>query len=114
MSTAASLVVAGLHFGFFVLESILWTKPTGRKIFRNSEEKAKLTKVLAANQGVYNLGLCAGLAYAVASGNSGAVSLLLTYVVGVGLYGAATVSKTIFYVQVAPALIALALKQGGY
>lgn len=114
MSTIAALTVAGLHLGFFVLESVLWTKKTGRKIFRMSEEKAQLTKVLAANQGVYNLGLTAGLAYSVYTGNSEAVSMLLSYIVGVGLYGAATVSKTIFYVQVTPAAIALALKHFGY
>ena len=79
-----------------------------------SEEKAETTKVLAANQGVYNLGLAASLGYAVATGNEEAVSMLLAYVTGVGLYGAATVSRTIFYVQVTPALIALALKFGGY
>ena len=108
LAKGGSLAVAGLHVGFFVLEALLWTAPTGRKIFRMSKEKADTTKVLAANQGVYNLALAAVLAWAaVTPGQDKAALALLGFVAAVGAFGAATVSRTILYVQAVPALLAL-------
>jgi len=114
MSAILSVAVAVLHLGFMVLESILWTKPMGRKVFRLSEEKAALTKDLASNQGVYNAVLALCILWSLYSGNDGALTMLLWFVVVVGIYGAATVSPAILVVQSLPAALALGAKQLGY
>ncbi len=114
MSAILSIVVAVLHLGFMVLESILWTKPVGRKVFRLSEEKAALTEDLASNQGVYNAVLAMCILWSLYSGNDGALTMLLLFVVVVGIYGAATVSPAILVVQSLPAALALGAKQLGY
>jgi len=106
-------LVAILHVYFLVLEMFLWTKPLGLKTFRNSPEKAAATAVLAANQGLYNGFLAAGLAWGLfhptpAFGFQIKVFFLLCVIVA-GIYGAATVSRRILYVQAAPAAIALIL-----
>jgi putative membrane protein len=108
-ATVVTLLVAALHVYFFVLESVLWTKPTGRRIFRMSVEQAEATKVLASNQGVYNLLLAVGLVWSIWAGNEGARQFLLVYVVAAGLYGAATASRTILFAQALPAALALGL-----
>jgi putative membrane protein len=105
-------LVAALHAGFFVLEAVLWTKPTGRKVFAMSKEDAARTATLAANQGVYNLMLAVGIGWALAVGNVGALGFLLAFVVAVGLYGAYSVSRTILVVQALPAALALGLLLG--
>ena len=104
-------IVALLHLGFLVLEMFLWTSPIGRKVFGLSSEKAEITKVLAANQGLYNGFLVAGLLWGLVSGAAGVPVLVffLSCVVVAGIYGAATVSRTIFWVQAAPAIVALTL-----
>jgi putative membrane protein len=102
-----TLVVAALHAGFFVLESVLWAGPTGRKVFGLSAADAETTKVLASNQGVYNLALALALVWALAAQDRVALTILLAFVAGVGVYGAATVKPTIFVLQALPALIAL-------
>ncbi len=114
MSILLSLVVALLHLGFMVLESILWATPTGRKVFRMSKEHAEITKTLASNQGIYNAMLAMCILWALYTANDGALSMLLAFVVIVGLYGAATVSPTILVVQALPAAAALIAKQTGY
>ena len=101
-------LVALLHFYFLVLEMFLWTKPLGMKVFRNSPEKAESTKVLAANQGLYNGFLAAGLVWAAFAGKQDVALFFLCCVVVAALYGAYSVSKRIFYVQGAPALAAIA------
>jgi putative membrane protein len=106
-------LVAVLHVYFLVLEMFLWQKPLGLKTFRNAPEKAAETAVLAANQGLYNGFLAAGLAWgllhsAPAFGFQIKAFFLLCVVVA-GIYGAATVSRRILYVQAAPAAIALIL-----
>ena len=109
MSTAATVLtvlVALLHVFFLVLEMFLWTKPLGLKIFRQSADKAGQSKVLAANQGLYNGFLAAGLLYGVANGSREFVLFFLACVVVAGLYGAATVNRRIFFVQALPALLA--------
>lgn len=102
------VLVALLHLYFLVLEMFLWTRPIGMKVFRNTPEKAAITRVLAANQGLYNGFLAAGLLWALATSQRGVALFFLGCVVVAGLYGAATVSRRIFYVQAVPALAAIA------
>jgi putative membrane protein len=106
-------LVAALHVYFLILEMFLWTKPLGLKTFRNSLEKANDSAVLAANQGLYNGFLAAGLVWGLVQGTPGfafqiKVFFLLCVIVA-GVYGAATVSRRILLVQAAPAAIALIL-----
>ena len=101
-------LVALLHLYFLVLEMFLWTKPLGLKTFRNTPEKAEATRVLAANQGLYNGFLAAGLFYAVATGSREFALFFLGCVVVAALYGAYSVNKRIFIVQGVPAITALA------
>jgi putative membrane protein len=101
-------LVAVLHVYFLVLEMFLWTKPLGMKVFRNSPEKAEITRVLAANQGLYNGFLAAGLIWAAIAGKQDVALFFLGCVVVAALYGAYSVSKRIFYVQGVPALAAIA------
>ncbi len=102
------VLVALLHLYFLVLEMFLWTRPLGLKTFRNTPEKAEATRVLAANQGLYNGFLAAGLAYGVATGSREFCLFFLACVVAAGLYGAYSVSRRIFFVQALPALLAIA------
>ena len=111
MATVAMVLVvlvALLHLYFLVLEIFLWTKPLGLKTFRNTPEKAEVTRVLAANQGLYNGFLAAGLLYAAITGSREFALFFLACVVVAGLYGAYSVNKRIFLVQALPALLALA------
>ena len=114
MALAANIVVAIiglLHVYFLVLEMFLWDKPAGLRAFGNTPEKAAATKVLAANQGLYNGFLAAGLFWGISLGSAGTsikVFFLLCVLVA-GLYGAATASKKILYVQAIPAMVGLAL-----
>ena len=114
MNFAASLVtalVALLHGYFLVLEMFLWTKPYGRRVFQLTPEKAEATKALAANQGLYNGFLAAGLVWGLALGAEGhAIKLFfLGCVIIAGVFGAATVGRKILYVQALPAAVAVAL-----
>ncbi len=114
MTTAALLVtalVALLHGYFLVLEMFLWTKPYGRRVFGLTPEKAEMTKALAANQGLYNGFLAAGLVWGLSLGADGyAIKLFfLGCVIIAGIYGAATVGRKILYVQALPGAIAVAL-----
>ena len=102
-------LVALLHLYFLVLEMFLWDKPQGMKAFGSTPEFAKATKVLAANQGLYNGFLAAGLIWGLWLGAAGfqiKVFFLLCVIVA-GLYGAATASRKILYVQALPAALAL-------
>jgi putative membrane protein len=101
------VVVALLHFYFLVLEMFLWTRPLGLKVFRQTPEQAAQSKVLAANQGLYNGFLAAGLLYGVATGSREFCLFFLACVVVAGAYGAMTVSRRIFFVQALPALLAI-------
>jgi putative membrane protein len=106
-------LVAALHVYFLILEMFLWTKPLGLKTFRNSPEKAQESAVLAANQGLYNGFLAAGLIWGLVQAVPGfafqiKVFFLLCVIVA-GVYGAATVSRRILFVQAAPAALALIL-----
>lgn len=114
MTLLAQLAVAAialLHVYILVLEMFLWEKPAGMRAFRQTPESARQTKVLAANQGLYNGFLAAGLLWGLWLGPAGTsvkVFFLLCVLVA-GLYGAATASRKILFVQAVPAAIALAL-----
>jgi putative membrane protein len=103
--------VALLHVYFLVLEMFLWDKPVGLRTFRMTQEAAQSTKVLAANQGLYNGFLAAGLIWGLMLGGAGASIkvFFLGCVLVAGLYGAATVSRRILFIQALPAVIGLLL-----
>ncbi len=112
LSILAALVTALvglLHIGFMVLETFLWTTPRGLKTFRQTLADAEKSKVLAANQGVYNGVLGAFLIWSAILGEQTTSLVLLTFVLIVGLYGGSTVGKSILFVQALPAVIAIAL-----
>ena len=103
-------IVALIHLYIVVLEMVLWDRPIGRRAFGMTEEFAKATKVLAANQGLYNGFLAAGLIWGIWLGAQGepVKIFFLACVAIAGAFGAATVSVRILLVQAIPALIALA------
>jgi putative membrane protein len=105
----ATGIVAAIHVYILVLEVFLWDKPQGRKAFGTTEEFARESKVLAANQGLYNGFLAAGLIWGIWLGEDGdAIKIFFLICVAVaGLYGAATVNMRIAFVQTVPALSAL-------
>ncbi len=108
IAAVLSVLVAILHLWFLVLEMALWTKPLGLKAFRMSPEKAETTRVLAANQGLYNGFLAAGLLWgALLLKDLRVAAFFLICVVVAGAYGAATVSRRILWIQAAPAALAL-------
>lgn len=111
MASVLVVVVALLHLYFLVLEMFLWTKPLGLKTFRNTPEKAETTRVLAANQGLYNGFLAAGLLWGVLHADPffgrQVQMFFLACVVAAGIMGALTVSRRILYVQSMPALVGL-------
>ncbi|KGI77094.1 DUF1304 domain-containing protein [Oleiagrimonas soli] len=104
-------LVALLHAGFLVLEMFLWDEPLGRRVFGLSTERAQTTKTLAANQGLYNGFLVAGLIWGLLDTTNGLAikTFFLACVMIAGIFGAATVSRRILVVQALPALIALLL-----
>ena len=110
-ATIATAAVALLHGWFMVLEMFLWNTPKGRKVFGLTPEFAAASRVLAANQGLYNGFLCAGLVWGLSLGTAGGPvkTFFLGCVVIAGLFGAATSSRKILFVQAIPGAIALAL-----
>ena len=103
-------LVAALHVYFLVLEMFLWDTPYGRRVFGSTPEFAKASRVLAANQGLYNGFLAAGLIWSLLDPDSHAFELkifFLTCVVVAGIYGGLTVSRKILLVQALPAAVAL-------
>ena len=114
MTTAANIMiglVALLHAYFLVLEMFLWDKPFGRRVFKTTPEHAAASKTLAANQGLYNGFLAAGLVWGLAMGPAGVEVkvFFLACVIVAGVFGAVTVSRGILFVQAIPGIIALAL-----
>jgi putative membrane protein len=104
-------LIALLHLYILVLEMFLWTTPRGRKAFGLTPEFAEQTKVLAANQGLYNGFLAAGLCWGLwlgPAGHSVKVFFLLCVLVA-GVYGAATANKRILFIQAVPAAVGLLL-----
>ena len=111
MTIAANLMiglVALLHAYFLVLEMFLWDTPRGRRVFGTTPEFAAASKSLAANQGLYNGFLAAGLIWGLFAGDPVKIFFLACVIVA-GAYGAATVNRKILWVQATPAAIALAL-----
>lgn len=114
MRTAADVavvLVAALHVYFLVLEMFLWKKPLGRRVFGLTREMADATASLAANQGLYNGFLAAGLVWGLGLGAAGfsiRVFFLICVIVA-GVFGAATANRKILWVQALPGAIALAL-----
>ena len=114
MGLAANIVIAFvalLHIYFLVLEMFLWDKPLGLRTFRQTPEHAAISKTLAANQGLYNGFLAAGLIWGITLGaaGTGVKVFFLSCVVIAGVYGAATVGKKILFVQALPAAVGLGL-----
>ena len=104
-------IIACLHVYILILEMFLWEKPTGLRAFGQTAQDARITKVLAANQGLYNGFLAAGLFWGLwlgADGNDVKIFFLACVLVA-GLYGAATASRKILFIQAVPAAIGLAL-----
>ena len=108
-----AMILAGflglLHVYILVMEMLLWETPRVRKVFGTSPEFAASTKSMAANQGLYNGFLAAGLFWGLWQGETGrdVVAFFLICIVVAGIYGAITVSRRIFFVQASPAILAL-------
>ena len=100
-------IVALSHVGFLVLEMFYWTDPIGRRVFETTPEVAESSKVLAANQGLYNGFLAAGLLWGLIGGRRDVKVFFLCCVIVAGVYGGLTAKMSILYVQAAPALAAL-------
>ena len=104
-------LVALIHIYIVYLEMFLWTTPKGQKAFGITADFAQQSKTLAANQGLYNGFLAAGLIWGLVKGDAAGFEIKLFFLVCVliaGLYGAATASKRILYVQAEPALLGIA------
>jgi len=114
METITKILIAFValeHLYFLVLEMFLWTKPKGIKTFGlKSKAYAEETKALAANQGLYNGFLVAGLIWSIISKNTEIAIFFLSCVIIAGIYGAYSTKKIrLFYVQAVPAILALLL-----
>jgi putative membrane protein len=111
IANAVVALIALLHVYFLVLEMFLWDKPAGLRAFGQTLEAARASKVLAANQGLYNGFLAAGLIWGLTLGaaGTGVKVFFLTCVLIAGLYGAATASRKILFIQAIPAAVGLAL-----
>jgi putative membrane protein len=100
-------IVAILHLGFLVLEMFLWNHPVGRKTFKMTKEVAESSATLAANQGLYNGFLAAGLIWGLLSGQFIVKLFFLSCVLFAGVFGGFTAKRSILYIQALPALIGL-------
>ena len=100
-------LVAVLHMGFLVLEMFLWSHPVGRKTFKMTPEYAQESAKLAANQGLYNGFLAAGLIWGLVSGEASVKIFFLICVIVAGIYGGLTAKRSILYMQALPGLLAL-------
>jgi len=101
------VLVAVLHIGFLALEMFFWDHPFGRKRFRMTPEYSKASASLAANQGLYNGFLAAGLIWGLVTSNLPVQIFFLICVLVAGVYGGLTTRRTILYIQALPGLLAL-------
>ena len=101
------VLVAVLHAGFLALEMFFWDHPFGRKRFGMTPEYSKASASLAANQGLYNGFLAAGLIWGLVTSNTPVQIFFLICVLVAGIYGGLTTRRTILYIQALPALLAL-------
>ena len=110
LTTIAISFVIVLHILFMVLEMFLWNTPFGRKTFGLKQDYAKQSAPLAANQGLYNGFLAAGLLWGlVSTGGFDALIFFLSCIIIAGIYGAITAKRSILFLQALPAAIAMAL-----
>ncbi len=110
LSTITVSLVIVSHILFMVLEMFLWNTPFGRKVFGLKEDYAQQSAVLAANQGLYNGFLAAGLLWGlVSTGGFDALIFFLSCIIIAGIYGALTAKRSILFLQALPAAIAMAL-----
>ena len=100
-------LVAVLHVGFLVLEMFFWNHPVGRKTFKMTPEYAQESAKLAANQGLYNGFLAAGLIWGLISGETSIKIFFLVCVIVAGIFGGLTAKRSILYTQALPGLLAL-------
>lgn len=112
MTTLTNILIGFItleHITFLILEMFYWDTPLGRRIFGHSKETAKVSKTLAANQGLYNGFLAAGLIWGLTLGAAGmSIKIFFTTCVLIaGIFGGLTASRKILYVQALPALITL-------
>jgi len=101
------VIVALLHFGFLALEMFFWNHPVGRKTFKMTSEYSQASASLAANQGLYNGFLAAGLIWGLVTGMASIKIFFLICVVIAGLFGGLTAKRSILYMQALPGLLAL-------
>jgi putative membrane protein len=107
LSNILVVLVALLHLGFLALEMFFWDHPFGRKRFGMTPEYSKASASLAANQGLYNGFLAAGLIWGLIASDTSIKSFFLVCVVIAGIYGAMTARRSILYIQALPGLLAL-------
>ena len=114
LALALVALVALLHVYFLLLEMVFWTRPLGLRTFGITPEFAQASRALAANQGLYNGFLAAGLAWGLLRGTAGwpILFFFLGCVIVAGVFGAITVNRRILWIQAAPALLALLLLLG--
>ena len=99
--------VALLHLGFLILEMFLWDHPVGRKTFKMTPEYSKASASLAANQGLYNGFLAAGLIWGLVIDDFTVKTFFLIFVLIAGIYGGITAKRSILYMQALPGLLGL-------
>ena len=107
LSNSLVVVVAVLHIGFLALEMFFWDHPFGRKRFRMTPEYSRASASLAANQGLYNGFLAAGLIWGLVTGDASIKLFFLVCVVIAGIYGGLTTRRSILAIQALPGLLAL-------
>jgi putative membrane protein len=112
MKILANIVIATvafLHIGFLVLEMFLWNHPIGRRTFKMTKEVSESSATLAANQGLYNGFLAAGLIWGLISDQFAVKLFFLACVLIAGIFGGFTAKRSILYLQALPALLGLLL-----
>ena len=101
------VIVVLLHLGFLAIEMFFWDHPIGRRTFRMTPEYSKASASLAANQGLYNGFLAAGLMWGLISGEPSVRIFFLVCVLIAGIFGGVTAKRSILYMQALPGLLAL-------
>ena len=109
VASVAVVIVAILHVGFFVLESVMWTHPRVRGVFGTTSQEAETTRILALNQGYYNLGVAVLLLFVHFVVAGPATLAVLVYIVAMGLVGGVSAAKAIVLLQSVPAAVAIVL-----
>lgn len=108
IANALVVLIALLHAGFLALEMFFWNGPVGQRVFALTPEFAAQSAVLAANQGLYNGFLAAGLLWGVVANRRDVTIFFLICIIAAGVFGGLTASRSILFVQAAPAALALA------